>query len=70
MERGNASAGRANVRRILVFDNHPESLRLVFPRHPGGLADDQNSESAKWWEIVGASFLMVAALLGVFWPLL
>jgi hypothetical protein len=70
MERGNASASRANVRRILIFDNHPESLRLVFHGRRGGLADDENPASAKWLEVVGASFLMVAAILGMFWPLL
>jgi hypothetical protein len=63
------NVGRKKIRRILIFDNHPDSLRLVFGRRADShlhLSDPQRMTSSGvallWILIVG---LMVAML----WPL-
>jgi hypothetical protein len=59
------------IRRILIFDNHPDSLRLVSgrrPYHPS--VDFPRPQRIGFWELVIASVLMIAGLVGMFWPLL
>jgi hypothetical protein len=41
------------VQRILIFDNHPETLDLIFGRE----ADPEAEESTSWWEPVLAWML-------------
>jgi hypothetical protein len=63
------AAGR-KIRRILIFDNHPESLRLVFgPRaHPDiDLSPPQRVSS---WELIIVLTVTAAGLVGMFWPVL
>jgi hypothetical protein len=57
------------VQRILIFDNHPETLRLLFMSGAGAWADPEGQESARWWEPVlgwmlagGVLFLLLLAL--------
>jgi hypothetical protein len=38
------------VQRVLIFDNHPETLRLLFMREAVGRADSEAQESTRWWE--------------------
>ena len=38
------------VQRILIFDNHPETLHLLFERGTGASTDPQTEESTSWWE--------------------
>jgi hypothetical protein len=38
------------VQRILIFDNHPETLHLLFGRGAGAGADPEGQESTRWWE--------------------
>ena len=40
------------VQRILIFDNHPETLDLLFGRETGASTDSQTEESTSWWEPV------------------
>jgi hypothetical protein len=54
------------IRRILIFDNHPESLRLVF----GQQADSSEPQSTSLWELVLVGALTFGAVFGMFWPLL
>jgi hypothetical protein len=59
------------IRRILIFDNHPDSLRLVsgsLPHYP--YVDLPRPQRIGFWELVIASVLMIAGLVGMFWPLL
>ena len=45
------------VQRILIFDNHPETLHLLFGRGAGAWADPEPEESTRWWEPVLAWML-------------
>ena len=60
---------RTKIRRILIFDNHPDTIRLVF----GHRANPNNrllaSESVISWELILVSILIMGALIGMFWPL-
>jgi phage-related protein len=59
------TAGK-KIRHILIFDNHPESLRLVF----GQQADSSEPQSTSLWELVLVAALTFGAVFGMFWPLL
>jgi hypothetical protein len=56
------------MRNILIFDDHPDSLRLVFgspqPTHLSA------SQPMIWWELALASILTTGALIGMLWPIL
>lgn len=45
------------VQRILIFDNHPATLHLLFMRGAVGWADPEGQESTRWWEPVLAWML-------------
>ena len=38
------------IQRILIFDNHPETLHLLFGRAAAAWADPEAEESTRWWE--------------------
>jgi hypothetical protein len=58
------------IRRILIFDNHPDSLRLVFDRHPRGLdVDLPMPRRVSWLEVILVSVAAGAGLVGILWPL-
>jgi hypothetical protein len=38
------------VQRILIFDNHPETLRLLFMRGAVAWPDPEDQKSTRWWE--------------------
>jgi hypothetical protein len=57
------------IQRILIFDNHPETLHLLFGR--GGItwADPEADETTRWWEpslgwmlVGGVSILLLLSL--------
>jgi hypothetical protein len=55
--------GAAPIRRILIFDDHPATIRLL----------DDVDLSLKWKSklaLVGCSALIVLLMLAIFWPLL
>jgi hypothetical protein len=58
------------IRRILIFDNHPDSLRLVFGRRANSHVDLAAQERVSPWELIFVSALTMGALIGMFWPLL
>lgn len=64
-----ANAGGRKIRRILVFDNHPDSLRLVFGRRRHPDVDLSQSHRGRSWEVIIVSGLTLAGLVGMFWPL-
>jgi hypothetical protein len=59
------------IRRILIFDNHPETLRLVFGgdgRAVFHVSAPQRVRSGAL--ILGVILLVAIGLIGMFWPLL
>jgi hypothetical protein len=58
------------LRRILIFDDHPDTLRLVFGRGASGHDDLSVPPRVTSWELILVSILAVGAFLGMFWPLL
>jgi hypothetical protein len=64
------NAAGKKIRRILIFDNHPDSLRLVFGRRPLPDVDLIRSKRVGSLELILVSIVTVAGLLGMFWPLL
>jgi hypothetical protein len=57
------------IRRILIFDNHPDSLRLVFGCRANPHIHLSAPESVISWELILVSILTMVALIGMFWPL-
>jgi len=67
--RSTNTAGK-KIRRVLIFDNHPESLRLVFGHRPNRNIDLSRPAQVISWELILVSILAVAGLAGMFWQLL
>jgi hypothetical protein len=65
----NAADDKIQIRRILIFDDHPDSLRLVFGRQASPHFDLSRPPRVSPWELILASILTMAALIGMFWPL-
>jgi len=63
------NAAGSKIRRILIFDNHPDSLRLVFGERANPDVDLSVPQRASSWELVFVSILTMSALFGMFWPL-
>jgi hypothetical protein len=64
-----SEVGGKTIRRILIFDNHPDSLRLVSESG----ADLDTEEAASRWEmrtsIICGSILIATVIGGMLWPL-
>jgi hypothetical protein len=54
---------------ILIFDNHPDTLRLVFGGGANPHGDLSVSQPASSWELILVSILTMGAMIGMFWPL-
>jgi hypothetical protein len=57
------------IRRVLIFDNHPDSLRLVFEGGAISHHDLPKSRHVSSWELIIVSILTIGGLVGMFWPL-
>jgi len=57
------------IRRILIFDNHPDSLRLVFEGGAISHHELPKSRHVSSWELIIVSILIIGGLVGMFWPL-
>jgi hypothetical protein len=57
------------MQRILIFDNHPDTLRLVFGNGANPHGDLSAPPPARSWELILVSILTMGALIGMFWPL-
>ena len=57
------------IRRILIFDNHPDTLRLVFGGGANPHGDLSVAQPASPWELILISILTMGALIGMLWPL-
>jgi len=58
-----------SMRRILIFDDHPDSLRLVLEDSANPHGDLSRQQGVNSWELLLVSILAMGALLGMFWPL-
>ena len=63
------SSGGKTIRRILIFDNHPESLRLLCRRRPRPDVDLVAARRAGPAHLMFGLLLMLALSIGMFWPL-
>jgi hypothetical protein len=63
-----SAAGR-KVRRILMFDDHPDSVRLVFGGRSHPHVDLSAPQRVSPWELLIVSILTIAGLTGMFWTL-
>jgi hypothetical protein len=58
------------IQRILIFDDHPDSLRLAFGRRANPPVGRTAPQSARWWDLMLAWMLIIGALILMFSPLL
>jgi hypothetical protein len=63
------NAARKKIRHILIFDDHPDSLRLVFGRRVNPNVHLSAPPPASSWELILVSMLTMGALVAMFWPL-
>jgi hypothetical protein len=63
------NAARKRIQHILIFDDHPDSLRLVFGRRVNPQAHLSAPPPASSWELILVSIVTVGALVAMFWPL-
>lgn len=57
------------IQRILIFDDHPASLRLVFGRRARRQINPPAPQSARWWNPILGWMLLMVALVVMFLPL-
>jgi hypothetical protein len=62
------SAEGKSVQHILIFDDHPESLRLVFGRATTEI-DLPRPPRAGLWPLVLLLIVIISSLIAIFWPL-
>jgi len=62
--------GRKSARHILIFDNHPDSLRLVSQQNRNPDVDLAAPRNASPSHIVLGLVLILTLVLGMFWPLI
>jgi hypothetical protein len=63
-----SSAGSRTVQHVLIFDDHPESLRLVFGRATAEI-DLPRPPGASLWPLVLLSIVIIGSLIAILWPL-
>jgi hypothetical protein len=60
---------RKKIRRILIFDNHPDSLRLVLGRRVDSHVDLSHSERMTSSGVALLWILVVLLMIGMVWPI-
>jgi hypothetical protein len=63
----NSAEGR-KVQHVLIFDDHPESLRLVFASTPVEF-DLSPPHRASPWPLILLSILIIGSMTAILWPL-
>ena len=63
------NAAGKKIRRILIFDNHPDSLRLLFGERTNPYVDLSVPQRVSSWQLIVVSILTMSALFGMVWPL-
>lgn len=64
------TCARKKIRRVLILDNHPDSLRLVLGGGANPHDDLSEPHRVSSWDLIIVSTLTVGVLVGMFWPLL
>ena len=64
-----ATSAHKKIRRILIFDDHPDSLRLVFESGANPHPDLSLPQRVSRWKFILVSILTMVVLIGMFWPL-
>jgi hypothetical protein len=62
--------GGKTIRRILIFDNHPDSLRLVFGRRLNADVDPGPPQITRWRYIILGLVPILTVVLATLWLLL
>jgi hypothetical protein len=62
--------GGKAIRRILIFDNHPDSLRLVSERHLTSGVDAAVSRHTSPLYVILGLLLILSLIIGMIWPVL
>ena len=62
--------GRKSVRRVLIFDNHPDSLRLVSEQYLNPDVDPAGQRRTSPSHIILGLALILTLVVGMIWPLL
>ena len=62
------AAGKT-IRHILIFDNHPESLRVLLGQSANQYLDKPERNRDSLWDLVLPGMAILIALLALFWPL-
>jgi hypothetical protein len=57
------------IQRILIYDDHPDSLQLVFGPGPKLPVDHSAPPSGRWWKPVLGGMLITGVLIVMFLPL-
>jgi hypothetical protein len=57
------------IQRILIFDDHPDSLRLLLGSRESSQVDGTAPQSPRWWEPILGWMLIMCALLVLVLPL-
>jgi hypothetical protein len=57
------------IRSILIFDDHPDSLRLVFGRRTHSHGDLSVPQRTSSWDLIVVLMLTMVALIAMVWPL-
>jgi hypothetical protein len=63
------NAAGNKIRRILIFDDHPDSLRLVFGCRTDPRSDLLVLQRARSWELILVLTLIMVVLIAMVWPL-
>ena len=63
------NAARKRIQHILIFDDHPDSLRLVFGRRANPHVHLSAPPPASSWELILVSILTMGVLVAMLWPL-
>ena len=57
------------IQRILIFDDHPDSLGLVLGRRANPRVDRTAPQTARWWDPILGWMLIIGAVIVMFSPL-
>jgi len=63
------NSGGKKIQRILIFDDHPDSLRRVFAAGANPRVDLARTSRTKRWEIGFLCLLLMGLCIAMFWPL-
>ena len=63
------NAAGKEIQHLLIFDDHPDSLRMVFGRGPNLRDDPSADERVISWELILVFILITSALVAMLWSM-